>query len=153
MARWKEKLPSILRGEIKPTDSDEVAELAGYCAMFEKKYALATRIIIEASAADPTLLSNWMKTPKFRLGHSSRRRQRPGCQHDTTPCTRTLSPTGESNGFATCSPHPGRVAPLSSSNSTAIATSRRSASNRQSLNFPRPNGPSGRNSGPGSSRR
>jgi hypothetical protein len=65
MARWEEKLPAVLRGEIKPAHSDEVAELAGYCAMFEKNYALAARIITEASAADPTLLTNWMKTPKF----------------------------------------------------------------------------------------
>ena len=65
MARWEEKLPAVLRGEIKLAGQVEVGEFAGYCATFEQKYALATRFVIEQSKADPGLLSNWTFTPRF----------------------------------------------------------------------------------------
>ena len=64
-ARWEEKLPAVLRGELKPAGGEELAELAGYCATFEKKFALATRFAHDAIQANPTFLENWMQVSKF----------------------------------------------------------------------------------------
>ena len=64
-ARWEEKLPAVLRGELKPANSAEVAELAGYCATFERRFALATRIAAEGIKADPELLDIWTEVAHF----------------------------------------------------------------------------------------
>jgi hypothetical protein len=64
-ARWEGKLPAVLRGEIKPKNRAEVAELAGYCATFEKKFALATRFVTDGIKADPKLLDNWFQVASF----------------------------------------------------------------------------------------
>jgi hypothetical protein len=64
-AAWEEKLPAVLRGEIKPADRDEVYELASYCATFEKRFALATRFIERGIEDDPHLLDDWMKVAHF----------------------------------------------------------------------------------------
>ncbi|HSQ56780.1 MAG TPA: hypothetical protein VLM40_13650, partial [Gemmata sp.] len=56
-ARWENKLPAVLRGELKLQTSQEFAELASYCATFEKKYALATRFVIEGLKANPKFLN------------------------------------------------------------------------------------------------
>ena len=58
-ARWEEKLPAVLRGELKPANSEEVVELAGYCATFERRYALATKFAAEAMKEDPLLNDLW----------------------------------------------------------------------------------------------
>jgi tetratricopeptide (TPR) repeat protein len=60
-AAWEEKLPAVLRGELKPADRDEVYQLASYCAAFEKRFALATRFIEQGIKDDPHLLDDWMK--------------------------------------------------------------------------------------------
>jgi tetratricopeptide (TPR) repeat protein len=64
-AAWEEKLPAVLRGEIKPADRDEVFELASYCATFEKRFALATRFIVRGIEDDPHLLDDWMQVAHF----------------------------------------------------------------------------------------
>lgn len=64
-ARWEGKLPAVLRGEIKPKNRAEVAELAGYCATFEKKFARATRFVTDGIKADPKLLDNWFQVASF----------------------------------------------------------------------------------------
>jgi eukaryotic-like serine/threonine-protein kinase len=63
-ARWEEKLPAVLRGELKPTPS-ELLELAGYCATFEKRFALASRFASEAITTDPKLLDHWTLAIRF----------------------------------------------------------------------------------------
>src|SRR5262249_43041957 len=64
-ARWEQKLPSILSGELVPASAEEFAELADYCATFEQKYALATRFVLDAIKTDPDLLWTWMNAVKF----------------------------------------------------------------------------------------
>jgi serine/threonine protein kinase len=60
IAVWKERLPAVQRGELKP-NSRELQELAQYCAWFEKKYALASRYMAEALAAQSSLFNNLTK--------------------------------------------------------------------------------------------
>jgi tetratricopeptide (TPR) repeat protein len=60
-AAWEAKLPAVLRGEIKPDAHNGYYELAAYCATFEKRFALATRFIIEGIQAHPRILDNWMR--------------------------------------------------------------------------------------------
>jgi tetratricopeptide (TPR) repeat protein len=64
-AAWEAKLPAVLRGEIKPDDHNGYYELAAYCATFEKRFALATRFIIEGIEAHPRILDNWMRAAQF----------------------------------------------------------------------------------------
>jgi hypothetical protein len=64
-ASWEAKLPGVLRGEIKPANIAEIQSLASYCATFEKKFALATRVVIDASKADPHVLDGWFFVAKF----------------------------------------------------------------------------------------
>ncbi len=64
-ARWMGKLPAVLRGELKPTTGDEFAELAGYCAGFERKYATAARFAAEAMDAFPDLRRNVLQVERF----------------------------------------------------------------------------------------
>jgi len=64
-AAWEANLPAVLRGEIKPDDHNGYYELAAYCATFEKRFALATRFIIEGIEAHPRILDNWMRVAQF----------------------------------------------------------------------------------------
>lgn len=65
VARWEEKLPAVLRGELKPANRVEVGQLIEYCATFEQKYALAARLAAEALAADPDLYASWIEVGRF----------------------------------------------------------------------------------------
>lgn len=65
MARWEGKLPAVLRGELKPTTGAEFADLAGYCAGFDKRYALAARFAADGLAADPGLYANAQRISDF----------------------------------------------------------------------------------------
>ena len=62
---WKEKLPGVIRGEIKPADRNELRSLTSYCATFEKKFALATRIASDAIKANPQILDSWFDVGQF----------------------------------------------------------------------------------------
>ena len=64
-AAWEERLPEVLRGEFVPADAATVREFAGYCAAFEKRYALATRVIIDGSRADPQTLGEWTDVARY----------------------------------------------------------------------------------------
>jgi hypothetical protein len=64
-AAWEEKFPAVLRGEIKPADRDDLWNLASYCATFERRFALATKLIAEGIETDPSLLDDWMKVAHF----------------------------------------------------------------------------------------
>ncbi len=65
LAQWEEKLPAVVRGEIRPADSTEVLDLVRYCAMFEKKYALAARLAADGLKADPKLFNMWPEVAWF----------------------------------------------------------------------------------------
>ncbi len=56
IAAWEPKLQPVLRGELKLPPED-LTELAKYAAIFEKRYALATRLAAEAATADPEVLT------------------------------------------------------------------------------------------------
>jgi tetratricopeptide (TPR) repeat protein len=64
-ARWEERLPAVLRGEVRPANSAEAAELADYCATFEKRFLLATRFVSDAIKADPKMLDNYLQAAKY----------------------------------------------------------------------------------------
>ena len=57
-AKWEGKIDDVLAGKIKPQDSTELAEIAGYCALFDGKYVLAVRLAAEGLAADPERYKN-----------------------------------------------------------------------------------------------
>jgi tRNA A-37 threonylcarbamoyl transferase component Bud32 len=66
MARWEEKLPAVLRGEIKPGNVTELIELAQYSAGFEKRFALAARFATEASKTYPSQFhAVWTNAPQY----------------------------------------------------------------------------------------
>lgn len=65
MARWEQKLPAVLRGEVRPANGAEFAELAGYCAGFERRFVLAARFAGEALAADPKLYASPTQVCEF----------------------------------------------------------------------------------------
>ena len=56
-ARWEEKLPAVLRGEITPASGDEFAELAGYCG-HSRKVRARDAIRHRGRKTDP-VLSDW----------------------------------------------------------------------------------------------
>jgi tetratricopeptide (TPR) repeat protein len=64
-AAWEAKLPAVLRDEVRPDDHNGYYELAAYCATFEKRFALASRLIQEAIEAHPRILDNWMRVANF----------------------------------------------------------------------------------------
>lgn len=64
-AAWQAKLPAVLRGEVRPDDHKGYYELAAYCATFEKRFALASRLIQEAIETHPRILDNWMHVAHF----------------------------------------------------------------------------------------
>ena len=57
-AKWEGKIDDVLAGKLKPQDSTELAEIAGYCAQFDGKYVLAVRLAAEGLAADPERYKN-----------------------------------------------------------------------------------------------
>jgi tetratricopeptide (TPR) repeat protein len=61
----EELLPGALSGEAPPGDGPTVVRLAGYCATFEKKYALATRFAAEGLESFPNLRDDWMNVGRF----------------------------------------------------------------------------------------
>jgi tetratricopeptide (TPR) repeat protein len=65
MVRWEEKLPAVLRGEVRPANATEFHDLASYCALFEKRYVLATRFADEALKANPKWFANMMWVNEF----------------------------------------------------------------------------------------
>jgi eukaryotic-like serine/threonine-protein kinase len=65
-ARWEAKLPAMLRGSATATlNGLELAELAEYCARFEKRFVLATRLAAAAIKADPEILDTDENAVKF----------------------------------------------------------------------------------------
>jgi serine/threonine protein kinase/tetratricopeptide (TPR) repeat protein len=64
-ARWEAKFPAVLRGELTPATPAEAAELADFCATFEKRFAMATRIAAGAVEADPQILHDGGRVAKF----------------------------------------------------------------------------------------
>jgi tetratricopeptide (TPR) repeat protein len=64
-ARWESKLPAVLSGEIQPANSTEFVELANYCALFDKKYALAVRFAEAVLKKDPSFRTIWPEVGKF----------------------------------------------------------------------------------------
>ncbi|MBP3958750.1 protein kinase [Gemmata sp. G18] len=64
MESWEKKLPQVLNGKIQPT-TPELIDLAGFCAKFDRKYALATRFSTEAMADNPGLYTHWTKVCEF----------------------------------------------------------------------------------------
>jgi cytochrome c-type biogenesis protein CcmH/NrfG len=82
-ARWGEKLPGVLRGEVRPAPV-ELADLAGYCANFDRKFALATRFAAEAVEADPKLLEQWALSVRF-VGWAAQAGAGRGADADVTP--------------------------------------------------------------------
>jgi eukaryotic-like serine/threonine-protein kinase len=65
MAQWEQKLPVVLRGELRPANAVELVELAQYCSGFEKKNLLAVRFATDAFAANPNLFAQWMTVSQF----------------------------------------------------------------------------------------
>jgi hypothetical protein len=55
LVAWRPKLPDVLAGKLTPTSGTEFADLAEYCATFERKPNLAVRFARAALAADPNL--------------------------------------------------------------------------------------------------
>ncbi len=64
MELWEKKLPQALSGRIQPT-TPELIDLAGFCAKFDRKYALATRFATEAMTDHPGLYTHWNKVCEF----------------------------------------------------------------------------------------
>jgi hypothetical protein len=65
MVRWEEKLPAVLRGELRLENSHEFRELAEYCALFEKRYVLAARFADKAVEANPALTASTPTVNEF----------------------------------------------------------------------------------------
>jgi tetratricopeptide (TPR) repeat protein len=53
-----EKLPAILKGEVKPKDADERLALAGLCQRYKQRYAAAARFYADAFAEQPRLVDD-----------------------------------------------------------------------------------------------
>ncbi|AMV30250.1 hypothetical protein VT84_38010 [Gemmata sp. SH-PL17] len=64
MELWEKRLPQVLSGRIHPT-TPELIDLAGFCAKFDRKYALATRFATEAMTDNPGLYTHWSKVCEF----------------------------------------------------------------------------------------
>ena len=48
-----EKLPAVLKGEVKPTDAAECLALADLCQQYKQRYVAAARFYADAFAAEP----------------------------------------------------------------------------------------------------
>ncbi len=55
MELWRDKLPAVLQGKLRPMNGYEMFQLAEYCAGFERKYVLAARFATDGFAAEPNL--------------------------------------------------------------------------------------------------
>ncbi len=64
-AKWEGKIHGILSGTIRPTDPNDLVQIAEYCAMFDKKYARAADFAAAVLKADPKFLDHWGIAARF----------------------------------------------------------------------------------------
>ena len=64
-AKWEGKIPVAPDDTVTPANSTEGAEIAGYYAQFEKKYARAVQVAAASLNADPTFFANWVEVSKI----------------------------------------------------------------------------------------
>ena len=64
-ARWEGKIPDVLTGKILLMNVYEIAEFAGYCATFERKYAFAAAFVSARLKANPEFFDGWSNIGKF----------------------------------------------------------------------------------------
>ncbi len=64
-ARWEGKIPLAPDGTVAAANGAEAVEIAGYYALFEKRYARAAATAATALKADPKLFDIWLDIAKF----------------------------------------------------------------------------------------
>ena len=64
-AQWEGKIDAVLSGKIQPANKTEIGQIAGYLALFDKKYARAADFATEGLKADPKFFERWGEAAKF----------------------------------------------------------------------------------------